>query len=443
MSESFFRISKGLELDGASLFLTGSGVPGTGGDTDIAQRGSYYTDIDTGNFYVKIASGSGTDKWSQLATHTYVQNYITTGTSWREPVDVVDTTSSTTADIKTDLDTDDLIQGVTVTVGMRILATNVTGNKNVFIVGGVSGNWTLTEDSNTETAGDTVYVNGGTNAGKTYQYNGTDWVWINSADATEDGYIRTFIGKSGPGSETPSYSSTNIVANSDSLETAIGKLDAEDGYQNAFIGKTLIGNNLPSYSANNFINNNDSLLTAIDKLDTEFGSNVSNGTVILASNKVNANITALDSEVGSIISYLGKVVGDSTPNYTSTTYVTDETAVNVAISDLDASLTNISKKITVGGITSITTIDTVPSQLAEWDIRVVETADPTKVYAAKVFATHNGVNVDFTKFAILKLGPNISGLNVTVDLLGGTDLRLRVQSTTSVDVVARRVTTLS
>lgn len=41
----------------------------------------------------------------------------------------------------------------------------------------------------------------------------------------EDGYIQTFIGKAA-GSDLPAYSSNNYVANDDSLETAIGKLDA-------------------------------------------------------------------------------------------------------------------------------------------------------------------------------------------------------------------------
>ncbi len=43
---------------------------------------------------------------------------------------------------------------------------------------------------------------------------------------TEFGYNNTFTGKSGLGTETPTYSSTTYVSDTDSLETAIGKLDA-------------------------------------------------------------------------------------------------------------------------------------------------------------------------------------------------------------------------
>lgn len=441
MSDSMFRIYRGLELDDAAQFLTGSGVPGTGGDTDAAPRGSYYTNTANGAFYVKIASGTGTDKWSQLATQTYVQDYASSGSSWREPVAIADTTSTSTTDIKTDLDADDLIQGVAVTVGMRILGTNVTGNKNVFIVGGVSGNWTLTEDTNLETNGDTVYVYSGTDAGKTYQYNGTNWVWINSADATEDGYIRTFIGKSGAGNEVPGYSSTNIITNGDSLETAIGKLDAEDGYQNTFIGK-VAGVDLPAYTTNNFVANNDSLETAIGKLDTEIGANVSNGTVILAANKVNANITALDTEMGSINTYLGKIVGDGTPSYSSTEFITDATAVNVAISDLDAALADVALQVIANGITTITTIDTITGgKVAEWDVRVELASDSTRAYAVKVYALSNGVTVDYTRFAVLRIGTAIPGLAVTADFDSG-DIRLRVEATSSVNVVSRRLASI-
>lgn len=441
MSDSMFRIYKGLELDDSSQFLTGSGVPGTGGDTDTAPRGSYYTDTASGAFYVKVASGTGTDKWAQLATQTYVQDYASSATSWREPVAVADTVSATTVAIKADLDADDLIQGVTVTAGMRILGANVTGNKNIFVVGGSTGAWTLTEDINAESSGDTVYVYSGTDAGKTYQYNGTNWVWINSADATEDGYIRTFIGKSGTGSEVPGYSSTNIITNGDSLETAIGKLDAEDGYQNTFIGK-IAGVNTPSYTTNNFIANNDSLETAIGKLDTEFGANVTNGTVILAANKVNANISTLDTEMGSINSYLGKIVGDGTPSYASTEFITDATAINVAISDLDAALANVAKQVIANGITTITTVDTVVGgRGAEWDVRVELASDSTRVYAVKVYALSNGVTVDYTRFAVLRIGTAIPGLVITADYNAG-DIRLRVEASSSVNVVSRRLSTI-
>lgn len=46
---------------------------------------------------------------------------------------------------------------------------------------------------------------------------------------TEAGYLRTFMGKTGAGSESPTYSSTNYVTQGVNLEVAIGELDADLG----------------------------------------------------------------------------------------------------------------------------------------------------------------------------------------------------------------------
>lgn len=71
-----------------------------------------------------------------------------------------------------------------------------------------------------------------------YFYNGTVWVkYADDSSYAELAYLRAFMGKNAEGNEMPSYSSTNIVANSDSLETAVGKLDTEVGYVDSFIGK--------------------------------------------------------------------------------------------------------------------------------------------------------------------------------------------------------------
>ncbi len=52
---------------------------------------------------------------------------------------------------------------------------------------------------------------------------------IGAAERDELGFQRSFIGKLGEGSETPAYTSENIVVNGDTLTTAVGKLDAEIG----------------------------------------------------------------------------------------------------------------------------------------------------------------------------------------------------------------------
>ena len=442
MSADFFRIYRGLELDEAVQFLTGAGAPGAAGDTSTAQRGSYFTDTDTGNFYVKIAQGVGTDKWIRIVNEDDLASATAIGISWREPVDIHDVTATDVAALKADLDADDLIQGVAVYAGMRILGAGITGNKNIFVVGGVSGDWTLTEDLNLESSGDTTYVVDGVDAGKTYQYNGTDWIWVLGDNNAELGYIRAFIGKDAAGNELPSYTSANVVANNDSLETAAGKLDAEAGYANAFMGKTGAGNELPDYSSTNVVADNDNLETAIGKLDAEIGPAVADGEVILATNTVNANIEALDGEVESINDYLGKTAADGTPDYSSTEFVADNDSLTTAIGKLDAAIAATSLTTTQTNVTSITAVDTVSAVVAEWDVYVRQTDTPARVRAFKVFAMHNGTSVDSTIFATLTRGGSISGLQTTVTFSGG-NLVLNVQSTAAVDVKAQRLSAIA
>jgi hypothetical protein len=442
MSTDFFRIYRGLELDEAAQFLTGIGAPGAADDTSTAPRGSYFTDTATGDFYIKVAQGVGTDKWKRVATEDYVSTVTSTGISWREPVAVIDTTATDVTTLKADLDADNFIQGVPVTAGMRILGANVTGNKNIFVVSGTAGNWTLTEDLNLESAGDAVYVIGGDDAGKTFQYDGTNWTWILGQANTEDAFIRAFIGKDAAGNELPLYTSTHVISNNDSLETAAGKLDAEAGYANAFIGKTGVGNVLPNYSSVNVVANGDNLETAIGKLDAEIGPAVVNGTVIQASNTANANITALDGEVGHIDTYLGKTAGNSTPNYSSTSFVATNDSLTTAVGKLDAAIASTSLTCTVTNVTSITAVDTVTGVAAEWNVYIRQSDTPTNVRVFKVFAMHNGTDVDSTIFATLSSGGAISGFHATVTLSGGS-LVLNVQSTVAVDVKAQRLSAIA
>lgn len=441
MSADFFRIYRGLELDEVAQFLTGASAPGASGDTSTAPRGSYFTDTTTGDLWLKTAQGTGTDKWSKMATQDYVSTVASSGLSWREPVDVNDTTSTTTSALKADLDADDLIQGVPVVLGMRILGSGITGNKNIFVVGGVSGDWTITEDLNPESNGDTTFVTAGDDAGRTYQYDGANWIWINSADQTELTFIRNFVGKDGAGNELPQYTSNNVVADNDTLETAAGKLDAEAGFANAFTGKSAAGSELPDYTSVNVVADGDNLEVAIGKLDAEIGATVANGEVILAGNTVNQNVTALDGEVASVNDYLGKTAADATPDYTSEVYVTDGDSITTAVGKLDAAIAATSLTSTLTNVTSISAVDTVTAVAAEWDVYVRETATPTRIRSFKVFAMHNGSVVDSTIFAALTRGGNITGFQATVTLSGGS-LVLNVQSTAAVDVKSQRLSAI-
>jgi hypothetical protein len=254
MALDFFELDRGIAIseggDVRRTYIIPTAGPPGGGDADVVSVSSLAQDYTNGDLYIKDTAGSGSDKWVKLATI----DDVTTGTSWREPALVRDNT--TYADIAaavTAANVADLVDGVTIDVADRLLFTDLTsGNENIYIVSGSTGAWTFTESANLATAGDTLFIVDGTDAGKTFTYNGTVWVLSNQSDLDELGFIRTFIGKTGVGSETPTYSSNNHVTNGDNLEVAIGKLDAQIGAE---------------ISAGNFIGANDDTNVAVEKLD--------------------------------------------------------------------------------------------------------------------------------------------------------------------------------
>ena len=85
--------------------------------------------------------------------------------------------------------------------------------------------------------------------------------------SSEDAFQNTYMGKSGTGSENPTYSATNVVAQSSSLETAVGALDAEYAEVFSFIGKSGSGSEDPTYSSVVVVTQNVSLEAAIGELD--------------------------------------------------------------------------------------------------------------------------------------------------------------------------------
>ena len=224
MAKDYFDVERGFRIETSETFTRGTIDPAL--DEPI---GSVYLKSD-GSVWQKLTSGVGVDKWRIIATQEYVDNAID-GRSWRDPAQAHDDTLyASIAAAETNLNGANLFDGVTLIEGDRVLLSNLTaGNENVYIVVGTPGaGATLVEDTNLATDGDALWVEAGTLYADTiWAYNGTAWVQIGAGDQTELGFIRTFIGKGAAGAETPTYSSTNFIANADSLETAIGKLDTQ------------------------------------------------------------------------------------------------------------------------------------------------------------------------------------------------------------------------
>jgi hypothetical protein len=175
----------------------------------------------------------------------------------------------------------------------------------------------------------------------------------------------------------------------------------------------------------NFITAGQHSNSAIVALDSELGPNVVNGNFIFAAYKINANIQALDTEIGA--------------NVIAGTYVVPTNSVNANVQALDTAVGTNNKQVNVANVTSIQTIDSVVSNAAKWLVRVENAADSTNVYATEVYAVSNGVTADYTKYATLKIGANIAGLAVTADLGSSGEIRVRVASTSAVNVSVRRV----
>lgn len=265
MALDLFRVSAGLNIenvdgtDGASV-ITSSGAPGgDAGVEDAASVGTIYLRQDASAsvsaVYQKITDTNNAADWVQSASKDFVDAAIN-GLSWREPVLVLDdTTYANIAAAVVAANVADLVDGVTIVAGDRLLFTDLTsGNDNVYIVSGSTGAWTFTEDTNLATDGDALLVQEGTKADQQWVFDGTIWVQFGGASAfNELAFIRTFIGKTASGSETPSYSSQNIVTNGESLETAIGGLDAAIGDR--------------TYTEDNFVTDGETITASIDALD--------------------------------------------------------------------------------------------------------------------------------------------------------------------------------
>lgn len=258
MALDLFRVRKGLSINDITNIYEGNGAP-SGDALTEAGVGSIWLDTSgTGAIWQRHSSSTNTvADWGKVASEEFVTDAVSANISWREPVAVRDDSSTTLPDAATNT-----VDGVAITDGMRVLFSNGALN-NIYIASGAPGNWTWTEDSNAESAGDTTYVVDGTDAGKRFTFNTTgQWVQTDQNSSDELQRIRDFIGKTGAGAESPTYSSSNVVTQGDNLETAIGALDA-----------------------------------GVQAVDDKIGAPVTAGSVVNPANTVNQNLQAIDDWV--------------------------------------------------------------------------------------------------------------------------------------------------
>lgn len=415
MAQDLFRINKGLDiqLDDLSTnanVLVGVGLPGgDSGAEDSAPIGSVYlrTDADVDGlqlYWKKTTTQNSAADWTRAADKNYV-DAIASGISWREPVKVIDTTTyATITAAETAANVADTVDGVTIVAGDRVLFTDLTtGADNVYIVSGSTGAWTFTADTNAATDGDALLAQQGTSADQQWVFDGVAWIQFGAASTAELGYIRSFIGKTGPGSESPTYSSTQVVAQASSLETAIGAVDAAMGTGEITTdgGNYALSDDLSWGAAGTL-----TVTGALDEINTTIGDGTftSSGT----------NITS------------GGTVYDSIDN------------LNEAIIPLQQGALTIAGAQAAATLTTMDTLAVASATQAKWLIQVRSTGTPANRRAIELHAMTDGTLVDHTEYAVLKLGAVIPGLDFNVAISGG-NMILTVNSTGGVDYVVKRV----
>lgn len=469
MSLDFFRVERGLQLDEVTSYLTGNGDPGSSSDTIAVEVGSVYTDIASGSLWTKIAAGSGVDKWQKMASEQYVNNALGATISWLEPAIVNNTTATS---VPTGAPGSPIVvDGVSINDGGRVLFSGITGGAGagVYIYNQTTGGFAIS--NNATTTGDAIYVEQGSNAGRTYVYNGTAWVQIDQASLDEEGFIRAFIGKPSSGNITPVYTSLNFLTSGDNLTLSVSKLDAEIG-ANVSVGNwispavkvnqniqaldTVIGANFgptnhltslatSSLTANlsaldalfgaslingSYVTAGEAAFPAIQALDIAIGANVSNGNYVLSTNKIQQNIQALDSALG--------------PNVTDGGTIQSADSINENIQALDTALTNATKLSAATNVTAATLVDSVPAaqfDVIKFFVFVEEAGNPANRYATELYVMTDGTTVDFNKYGTLKLGASIVGLQVAAVINAG-NISVQVSSTAAVNVKVRRATVI-
>jgi hypothetical protein len=421
MALDFFEIERGLLLNGAT-HLVGAGAPSGSGDSATVGIGSTYQDSTSGELYVKKIAGAGAGNWTRLA----LSSEISMGTSWREPARVADLTTTT---IPTETPTNPiLVDGVSIVDGDRVLFAALTGGggKNVYVYNQAAG--TFTEDTNTETVGDSVYVGEGTSAGKSFFYNGTIWVQTNQSSLDEEGFIRAFVGKSAAGNVLPTYSSQNYIANGDSLQTAVGKLDTR-AKTNADNIATEIGDRANADSA---------IQGELNTTQTGAGLNA-NGTY---SPDAGADYISTATSLKNADSLLDDQIKVNTDAISAVTSTANNAAAAVAKARTESVANAVTAAVTVDSVL----VDDV--EAVKWVVYCAGSGggDLTKKQVVEILATHDGSSgsdataTDYNVYAKLKMG-TIPGLEFSVDVSGvgaAQAMRLRVTSTMSVNVQAIR-----
>ena len=193
-----------------------------------------------------------------------------------------------------------------------------------------------------------------------------------------------------------------------------------------------------------YIDPNVSIYANLDALDAAIGNNT------WTQNTRSSSPTQFELDPSQSVHYNLEILDDvigADAEMTSQNYIDPNVSIYSNLSALDAAVAAGGiTQVQVDNVTTITTIDSVAVTevaAAKWFVTAISDADSTNREAVEVYAMNNGDDdVDYNIYSLLKIGPDISGLTLSVDVdtvASPNVMRLRVASTQQVDVKAARV----
>lgn len=479
MARVLHNIEKGVRLSKENSdtdfvdILFGSAAPGgDAGEQDDAPIGSFYLRKNgaSSKIYQKIADTNATSDWQENGASA-AQIGV-----WRpEKVKVItnDTVAIGSRNLSTTPFADD--EGTLLTAADFVVGDFVIGDadgtpvlREVTVVSAPSVTFAAPVSAPALADGDTFITpnylpdSGGDQEGQAIvNYNGSVMVKVGDIDWSFATGINLSSGY------TPA---SGDVGTSDTVESAIEKLDGNNDAQDTLLGTSQGAVNLGTFPGSTIADNETvkGALTDLEGALEEIDANVDdlitlsgvaenatdlgtfsgdiitdNSTIKTAFQEVETELVDTRDNVDDLITLsgvaenaenLGAFTGFGTILYTAT-----ET-IKSALQKVGTFLGHL-RPAEVTGVTTATTVDEVPVATygaCKWLVHSFEEATPANVKAVEVYAINDGSVVDDTQYAKLKLGANFN-LVLSVDISGG-NMRLRASSSTAgVTVRARRL----
>lgn len=473
--EKLLRIFKENSDTESFELIFGDNAPvGTSGETADAPIGSLYSDRVNGRLYIKQADNDLAADWAEFGTGDVALDEL----KWRnEKVRFAtdDTLSAGNVDISALTDNDDMVIG-DISVGEYVIGDR-DGTPALFEVTALPGGNDITiaaagqaiADNDTFMVQQYLPDGAGQEGQAIIHFPLASGAGVKVGDI--DWNFATGINISG------SYSpASGDVSSSDSVESAIEKLDGNNDAQDSVLGTAQGDTDLGTFTGTT-ISDNTSVKGALQELETSVESKADQSVVdeidqnvddLITLSGVAENSTDLGTFTGDIISDNTTVKGALQELETELVDTRDNTDDLITLSGMPENSTDFGtftgdlladgqdskqlfqriedlldqmKGVQVTGITTSTAVDAVPHadvKACKWLVEAFEEATPANRKALEVYALTDGTDVDDTVYAKLKIGSNFN-LDIAV-AINGANMEIQAASTTAgVTVTARRI----